>query len=600
MAEKDIEVILKDLRKKRGLIKCRLTNFKKYVSSFEKVDLTVHQRAELKLRIPGAQSLMNDFNQVQSKIEDLVPESESDKLIESRVEFEREYYIVLAMLDCMVNPESSDEKFVNKSVDCSLIHESSWNSNYHNDSVKLPTISIPSFDGSRQHWVEFRDTFLSLIHNTKSIPAIQKFHYLKASLKGDAKAVIENVQFSSDNYKIAWELLLHRFNNEKLIIQSHIKSIFSIQNITQESPTQLNNLIDTILKNLRSLNILGEPTEHWDTLIIYIVVSKLDPASEREWEQFKNSFYKINPDSKIKLNDLLEFLKEKADLLTTLIVNDRTKCSNTIKKVTYQNKVNCNISSENNNYSVSKQQHKMRNFVKICLLCNNQHPLYSCQKFLDLNANNRFNFIKEKNLCINCMRSGHTVGNCVFGPCRKCDQKHNSLICDAINLKNNVLTSATCERGSSTNTSQVPADNAHTHSNPRQLHNMHALSNVYSNDLHISDQLVMLPTAVVEVYSGSGEYCSARAVLDSGSERSFITESFCNKLNIRIIQSTQHNIHGVGNAITHCSQSCKIKLKSRNENFTTQIQCLILPQITSKLPTSTCNINNFTIPHNIS
>ncbi|XP_041969194.1 uncharacterized protein LOC121726042 [Aricia agestis] len=508
-SELKVEDILKDLKKKRGFIKCRLTNFKKYVSSFENVELSVHQRAELKLRIPGAQNLLNDFNQVQNKLEDLAPASEFEKLIESRAEFEKEYYVVLGMLDCMVNPETSGERSVNRSFECSLVPECNAHSG---ESVKLPTISIPSFDGSNEHWIEFRDTFMSLIHNSKTIPEIQKFHYLKASLKGDAKEVIENVEFSSSNYHVAWELLLHRFNNTRLIIQSHIKAIFSIPPITKESPAQLNKLIDTILKNIRSLKILGEPTESWDDLIIFIVVSKLDPASEREWEQYKNTYYKLNTEAKIHLSDLLDFLKEKADLLTTLTVSHSSKIShsNFNKKSNYNHKaskVHCNFTAENSNANSKSQNKKVRSqFVKLCFFCNGQHPLYSCQKFLDLSAQDKFNFIKDKKLCINCMRFGHSVETCVFGACRKCDLKHNSLICDAVQSKNNTVTLTTSTYGHGISKLLPPVSVSDPSVNSccqLQPHNniMHAHNDLYDKGDAIfhSDQLVMLSTAMVEV-----------------------------------------------------------------------------------------------------
>nr|XP_037875266.1 uncharacterized protein LOC119630330 [Bombyx mori] len=111
-------------------------------------------------------------------------------------------------------------------------------------------------------------------------------------------------------------------------------------------------------------------------------------------------------------------------------------------------------------------------------------------------------------------------------------------------------------------------------------------------------QPVLLSTAIVEIRSQSGVYHQARALLDSGSERSFITQTLCDKLNPPILQSTQ-KIHGVGNTITQCSQSCDIEIQSRTGSYTARIQCLILPQITSNLPMKTYNVNLFTIPDNI-
>ncbi|KAG7297753.1 hypothetical protein JYU34_018477 [Plutella xylostella] len=76
------------------------------------------------------------------------------------------------------------------------------------------------------------------------------------------------------------------------------------------------------MKNLRALNTLGEPTDSWDTLIIYMVVSKLDAVTEREWEQHKVSTLSQAGDSKpgLKVDDLLKFLGKHH--FTTLLFRD--------------------------------------------------------------------------------------------------------------------------------------------------------------------------------------------------------------------------------------------------------------------------------------
>lgn len=44
-----------------------------------------------------------------------------------------------------------------------------------------------------------------------------------------------------------------------------------------------------IARHLRSLKISNDPTEHWDSLIVYHVSTKLDNVSSREWEKQKSS-----------------------------------------------------------------------------------------------------------------------------------------------------------------------------------------------------------------------------------------------------------------------------------------------------------------------
>jgi hypothetical protein len=57
--------------------------------------------------------------------------------------------------------------------------------------VNLPQLLVPKFSGNLQDWVTFKDTFLSLVGDSTTIPKIQKFHYLLSATSGDAKRVIK-------------------------------------------------------------------------------------------------------------------------------------------------------------------------------------------------------------------------------------------------------------------------------------------------------------------------------------------------------------------------------------------------------------------------
>jgi len=41
----------------------------------------------------------------------------------------------------------------------------------------------------------------------------------------------------------------------------------------EKSAISLRNIIDTVNKYLRVLNVLDQSTEHWDTLLIYLISS---------------------------------------------------------------------------------------------------------------------------------------------------------------------------------------------------------------------------------------------------------------------------------------------------------------------------------------
>ncbi|XP_045451260.1 uncharacterized protein LOC123660203 [Melitaea cinxia] len=111
-------------------------------------------------------------------------------------------------------------------------------------------------------------------------------------------------------------------------------------------------------------------------------------------------------------------------------------------------------------------------------------------------------------------------------------------------------------------------------------------------------QPVLLSTAVIEVASDNRIYI-ARALLDSGSQRCFVTKSFCELINAKLIQSA-HEIRGVGNSVTQCSERCELTIKSRINAYTTTIQCFVLPEITCKVPViDNFSHKHFCIPDNI-
>lgn len=378
-----------------------------------------------------------------------------------------------------------------------------------------------------------------------------------------------------------------------------------MQSINKESPVSIRKLIDTVLKNLRSLKILGEPTDSWDTLIIYLVVSKLDPATEREWEQYKGTLISTGTkDSKkhLKIDDLIGFLKDRADMLETLQVSHSKSNLDTKKDYTHnRSKIHCNVSTNKPTERHSRDLNK-----RLCLLCNSNHPLYSCQKFIENNLESKLKFINDKKLCINCLRSGHSLENCRFGPCRMCNKKHNSLVHPGSpHISSNVISSASVPVPHGT-TGKPPAPPAAAELQPAPTTSQSSCSSlvmqipkIQVNNAHIDSQCtqstVLLSTALVIIADDYNNYHPARALLDSGSQRCFITKSLCDLLKVPVLQSAQE-IRGVGNSITNSTQTCNVEIKSRTESFATHLQCFVLPTITSSQPSVAINYAQFNIP----
>lgn len=107
-----------------------------------------------------------------------------------------------------------------------------------------------------------------MIHDNTSLPSIDKLHYLRWALEGDAYKLIEVLKVTNENYPIAWEILQKRYKGNKVIIQNHVQSLINFPPISRESHSSLRQLVDAIQQHIRTLKRLEQPADQWDTLLI--------------------------------------------------------------------------------------------------------------------------------------------------------------------------------------------------------------------------------------------------------------------------------------------------------------------------------------------
>lgn len=89
------------------------------------------------------------------------------------------------------------------------------------------------------------------------------------------------------------------------------------------------------------------------------------------------------------------------------------------------------------------QKNEKSNEPRKCKICKEQQTVHRCAKFIKMDINERRKTAKEQNLCYNCLSPSHSSRNCRASNCKRCDKKHNSLLC----IDN--------PRNKSTNTAQV-------------------------------------------------------------------------------------------------------------------------------------------------
>ncbi|XP_052737845.1 uncharacterized protein LOC128198133 isoform X3 [Bicyclus anynana] len=333
----------KSLNLKRASIKGRVTKFTNQLDDLKGYKLTPTEINVLNQRLAKIEALFVEFDGVQNQIECLDEDNLSSEL-DTREAIEQTFHTSIAAAQMIISEHTTSKKL---SASFNVSHSSAIADEDDHEVIgfRLPVIKINNFDGTYYKWLEFRDTFSSLIHNNSRIKNVHKFHYLNSYLEGEAARVISNIEVTDNNYPDAWNLLCERYSNVRQLINNHIKMLFNIEQ-ARESDKSLRFIVDHVTKNLRALSTLKQPTEHWDSLIIYLVSAKLDNNTRFKWEEFIQN--NVNYSEMPTLEMFLNFLKGRADVLESVF---RSKQDSS--KVNKQTPNSSNTSSNNNKPHIS-------------------------------------------------------------------------------------------------------------------------------------------------------------------------------------------------------------------------------------------------------
>lgn len=547
------------LIRQRAALKSKLTRFSSFFVDVED-DPSETKLYELAIRLEKAEAeLLPEFSRNEQEIESI---DLDDYRCDELEVFESKCYQILAKVKAFLASFSPGASTPGAMGQGAAASPSLPGRQSRNLGIKYPIIELPKFSGIYEKWLEFKELYLSLIHNSTDLDPIQKFHYLRASLEGSAAHCIQSIDLSNDNYFIAWDILCNRFDNKQLMIHKHIKNLFNIYDVKPDSAFSFRNLVDTISKTLRALENLKIDISSWDPLIIYLVTTKLDSTTLQDWE-------KQEPMGELPtLSELKTFLSNRADFLDKLNMH-KGKFSKPKDFNRHSTKV---LASKINNSVPSPSKYS-------CYFCKEPHSIFKCEAFLALPVSKRHERILALKLCTNCLQKNHQVDTCKSGNCKFCSEKHNSILHPN---NHNLVVVPNEPQGSSKDSHYSQLGEA---------------SFTTGCSFSLTAQ-TLLATVQVAVIDSLGKKHMCRALLDNGSMSNFICERFFKKLALPQ-NKIKLSIAGIGRSQSNISSSCNIKLQSLHSDFNTQLHCLVISNITDDLPNSAFNPISLDIPSNI-
>ncbi|XP_058828481.1 uncharacterized protein LOC131688298 [Topomyia yanbarensis] len=234
---------------------------------------------ELPLRLERLEKYFELFETIQTEYEVL---DDTDQFLKAnlrtRARFEELYFRVKANLITKM-PQAAMVQVPIPSDQAPVI------ANTGLSNIKLPTIKLPEFSGDFNDWLTFHDTFLALIHSSTELTTVQKFHYLRASLKGEAARLTETLTITTANYAVVWQTLLDRYSNKYLLKKKHIQALLDYPKIKKQSSSALHAIVDEFQRHTQILEQLQEPVEHWSSLLVEVLTARLDDLTLTAWEE---------------------------------------------------------------------------------------------------------------------------------------------------------------------------------------------------------------------------------------------------------------------------------------------------------------------------
>ena len=298
----------------KGTVKGQITRFLKYLEDGGQ-DIP-----QLESRLVKLEQHIQKFEDIQGQLEILEPTNPTH--ISERESIENTYHHIVATAQRIISSSR-------------ILPESKQQVVPQLQRAKLPKIHLPVFDGKTEEWLAFRNIFISLIHSSVHLPNLDKLHYLRSSLKGQAAQVIQDLEFTDANYDVAWELINQRYHNIKVIARTHLRLLFDYPKLIKEDYKALRSMLDHFLKHTNAMQTLQYPVHSWDFLLVYILTSKLDTVTYRAWEIHSSD------DQSPTFKNLSDFLQARCNMLVSIPHVDRhlgTRSRNTFTSGNFSGK----------------------------------------------------------------------------------------------------------------------------------------------------------------------------------------------------------------------------------------------------------------------
>lgn len=341
---------------------------------------------------------------------------EFDGLILDETQLEEITQTSLGAEDSYVEAKTFAQDLIEDEEDDKSQHSSRASVSHHDiqeTNVQLSRLTIKPFSGKYEDWAEFKDIFKSCVMKNVKLPDIQKLHQLKSILTEEPSKLIKNLKMRDNNFDIAWQTLNDHYENQTKVVWGYLQRFFEIPTISTgtASSADLQNKIIITSDLITSLTDFEIDTSSWDTIIIYVLIQKLDTMTVNYWHEERKAKKTIPTFKQFRA-----FLETRQNVSESKEARRRSLPVTSTPKAPFQKPPN------------KPATKTLLNQAPVIKLCEKDHRTYQCSRLINATYEKRLELIRSKNLCENCFYSHETEKCTSRYTCRACNERHHTLL----------------------------------------------------------------------------------------------------------------------------------------------------------------------------
>ena len=399
----------------------------------------------------------------------------------------------------------------------------------HTVALTLPTPKVPTFSGVAIDFCAFIQAFEQLNEQKTSDNSTQ-LYYLIQYTSGDVQELMRSCLSMDprEGYPEARRLLKSRYGRSYQIATAHVERIQRYPQIKSEDSKSLQRFSVLLTSSKNALRQIGYMNRLENPDSLHKIIEKLPFGLRQKWRDIADDITEVRQ-REITIEDVAVFVEKRARASSHPIFGKISKEMNGKKSVRGRKVIPPGgLSLAMNGTDGQRPRPKLK-----CPSCDGDHWLSRCEKFRKKTVEERFKLVRLLKLCDNCLTPGHVAKSCEktsFCKIEGCKFKHSTFLHRRVD-------SPTEEKSKSP---QQPNEK-HEGQHPAKVEQKNAKSacvNVNEGCLNVQSVTGMPVLAVKVKAKDSHQPVETYALLDGGSNTSFVTQSLLKKLGIKGNQTT--------------------------------------------------------------